>query len=102
MEILKPYRARIDALDDQIIDLLAERLDIIDEVAALKAARDIPAVLEDRVNEVIDRCAERAAEKGLDPELARRLYAVIVCWCCEVEEAYIKSHNASSDQKLYG
>lgn len=98
MEILKPHRARIDAIDDQIIDLLARRLDIIDEVAQLKAARDIPAVLEDRVNEVIDRVAERAGEKGMDPELARRLYAVLVSWCCEAEEIYIKSNK----QKLYG
>jgi len=98
MEVLKPYRRRIDALDNQIIDLLAERLSIIDEVAELKAARDIPAVLEDRVNEVINHAAERAAERGLDPELARRLYAVLVAWCCETEEAYIKSQK----HKLYG
>lgn len=92
MEVLKPYRNRIDALDDQIIDLLAERMSIIDEVAKVKCARDIPAVLEDRVEEVISRCASRAEEKGLDPELARRLYAVLVAWCCSVEEEYIKSH----------
>lgn len=91
MEILKPYRRRIDALDDQIIDLLAERMGIIDEVAELKAARDIPAVLEGRVNEVLDRTAARAGEKGVDPELARRLYAVLVAWSCEREEAFIKA-----------
>lgn len=98
MEVLKPYRRRIDALDDQIIDLLAERLSIIDEVAELKAARDIPAVLEDRVNEVLERTAARAAEKGLDPELTRRLYAVLVAWCCEREEAFIKT----KAKKIYG
>lgn len=98
MEILKPYRARIDTIDDQIIDLLAERLHIIDEVAKIKSARDIPAVLEDRVNEVIDRCAARAAQRGADPELTRRLYAVLVSWCCDVESAYIKAQK----QKLYG
>ena len=92
MEILKPYRARIDALDDQIFDLLVDRLKIIDEVAKIKCDRDIPAVLEDRVEEVISRCAQRAEEKGLDPELARRLYAVLVAWCCSVEDEYIKSH----------
>lgn len=98
MEILKSYRARIDALDEQIIDLLAERVGVIDEVAELKAARDIPAVLEDRVAEVIDNAAARAADHGLDPELARRLYAVLVAWCCEREERYIKSQK----QKIYG
>ena len=94
MEVLKPYRAQIDALDDQIIDLLAKRLAVVDEVAQVKAARDIPAVLEDRIAEVIDRCADRASEKGVDPELARRIYAVIVGWCCEREDEYI--HSADS------
>lgn len=98
MEILKPYRARIDALDDQIVDLLAQRMGIIDEVAELKAARDIPAVLEDRVAEVLDHVAERAAARGVDPELMRRLYAVLIGWCCECEDAYIKSQK----HKLYG
>lgn len=89
MEILKPFRARIDALDDQIIDLLAQRLAIIDEVSRVKADRDIPAVLEDRVIEVIENAATRAGEKGVAPELARRVYAVIVAWCCDVESEFI-------------
>lgn len=95
MEVLKPYRARIDALDDKIIDLLAQRLAIIDEVAEVKAARDIPAVLEDRVNEVIENAARRAGEKGVDPELARRIYAVIVAWCCDVEHDFINAQQHS-------
>jgi len=93
MEILKPYRARIDALDDQIIDLLAARLAIVDEVAKIKADRDIPAVLEDRIQQVIERCTARAEDKGMNPELARRLYTVIVAWCCDVEDEFIHSHD---------
>lgn len=94
MEVLKPYRAKIDALDDKIMDLLAERLAIIDEVAQVKADRDIPAVLEDRVSEVIENAARRAGEKGVDPELARRIYAVIVAWCCDVEHEFINAQNS--------
>ncbi len=86
MDVLKPYRKRIDDLDDQIVDLLVRRLDIIEEVAAIKEARGIPAVLEDRVEEVRERCAARAAAQGLDPELVRRLYTVLICWCCDYEQ----------------
>ena len=32
MEIMKPYRERIDALDDQIVDLLSAREAVIKEV----------------------------------------------------------------------
>ncbi len=86
MEALTPYRARIDDLDDQIVDLLIERLHVIEEVAALKSRAGIPAVLQDRVEEVIDRCASRAAERGLDPALVRSLYAQLVSYCCRLEE----------------
>lgn len=86
MDILKPYRKRIDEIDDQIIDLLARRLKIVEEVAAVKGERGIPAVLEGRIEEVRERCAARAGGQGLDPELARRLYTVLICWCCDYEE----------------
>lgn len=90
MKILKPYRARIDALDDKIVDLLAERVEIVREVARLKAERDIPAVLEDRVNEVIDRTGKRASAQGLDGELVRRLYTLLVAYCCDLEAKHIE------------
>ncbi len=86
MEIMKPFRRRIDAIDDQIIDLLVERIDIIREVGHFKFQNDIPAVLPDRVIEVRERAAERAMAKGLDPELVRQLYSAIIGYSCDLEE----------------
>lgn len=86
MEVMKPYRRRIDALDDKIIDLLVERIGIIREVGHFKYDNDIPAVLPDRVIEVRERAAERAAAKGLDPELVRQLYNIIIHYSCNLEE----------------
>ncbi len=90
MEILKPYRARIDALDDQIVDLLAARLDIIREVGALKAEKNIPPVLQDRVDEVIDRTVARGEGKGVDAGLLKKLYADLIRYCCDLEAEIIK------------
>jgi chorismate mutase len=90
MEILKPYRDRIDALDDQIIDLLTARIGIIHEVAAIKAEHGIAPVLQDRVDEVIGRVAARAQEKGIDPALARTLYNYLVDYACNLEADLIK------------
>lgn len=89
MEVLKPYRARIDALDDQIIDLLAERIGIIHEVAAVKAEGGIPPILQDRVDEVLDRTSARAATKNMDPALARALYQYLVDYACNLEAELI-------------
>lgn len=86
MEILKPYRARIDALDDKIVDLLIERIGIIREVGHLKAREGIPATLPDRVIEVRERAAAHAAAKGLDADLVRQLYTILIDYSCNLEK----------------
>lgn len=85
--LLKPYRDRIDALDARIVDLLAERFGVIREVADLKAARGIPAVLPDRVDAVRENAAARAAALGIDPDLTRRIYTLLIDHSCALEAA---------------
>lgn len=86
MEILKPYRARIDSLDDEIVDLLVLREKVIREVADLKTVNNIPAVLQDRVDEVRERCIARAMEKGMDGDYVRQIYIKIIQLSCDLEE----------------
>lgn len=93
MHILKDQRARIDAIDDKIIDLLAERESIIREVAGIKAAHGIPAILPERVEQVRDHAAERAAEHGMDPAFIRDLYQQLIDYSCNLEEVLIAGHN---------
>ncbi|HRC27714.1 MAG TPA: chorismate mutase [Alphaproteobacteria bacterium] len=85
--ILSPYRARIDVLDDRIVALLAERFDIVHEVADLKAAHEIPSVLQDRVVAVLDRTEQAARRVGLDPSLTRALYTLLIDHAHEIEDA---------------
>ena len=85
-EIMEPYRQRIDELDDQIIDLLAERIAVIREVGALKYGKGIPASIPARIDEVRERNAARADDLGLDPELIRALYTTIIDYSCNLEE----------------
>ena len=89
MDVLKSYRTRIDTLDEKIVDLLKQRFDIIHEVAALKARENIPAILEDRVREVIDNAASKA---GPHQDEIRELYTLLVTIACDLEEKIIKSH----------
>ncbi len=86
MKILEPYRAKIDSLDDQLVDLLVEREQIIREVADLKSANNIPAVLQDRVDEVRERCVARAVAKGADEDYIRSIYTKIIKLSCDMEE----------------
>jgi len=91
MEILKPYRARINALDEQIIGLLRARYDVIEEVGALKSREGIDATLPDRVEEVRENAAKLAATKGLDEDFIRKLYAQLIEHSCNLEQDIIQA-----------
>lgn len=86
LELLTPYRSRIDALDDKIVDLMVERIEVIREVAELKMKEGIPAILEDRIREVVDRAGARA---GTDEDMIREIYIMLVAVCCDLEEQII-------------
>ena len=91
MELLAPYRRRIDDLDDQIMELFAQRFEVIREVADFKSKHDIAAVLKDRVDQVRERNATTGEKKGLDPDFIRRLYTLIINEACELEERLMET-----------
>lgn len=84
---LSKTREQIDALDEQIVDLVARRFEIIRQVPDIKTRNNIPPVVESRVREVIDRAAERGKAKGLNPEFVRDLYRRIIDEAHRVEKA---------------
>jgi chorismate mutase-like protein len=93
MTILEPLRDEIDALDDEIVALLARRQAIVGRVAELKRAHDIPVALEDRIEAVKRRNAANGAAWGLDPEFVRRLYQLIIDEACALESRAMADPN---------
>jgi 4-amino-4-deoxychorismate mutase len=83
---LAHFRRRIDTIDDRLLAVLGERFAVIREVAAYKAPRGIPAVIPERVAEVRERCAGEAPRHGLDPDVVRRLYDLLIGEACRLEE----------------
>lgn len=83
---MQPYRAQIDALDDRLMALLAERFRIIHEVGKLKAAHDFPPYIAERVAEVRERNAKTAKKYGINQDFVRMLYSLIIYQSCAEEE----------------
>ena len=83
---LATFRDRIDALDDRIVALIAERLGVCAEVGHFKAAHGIAVMQPDRVVAVKARNAERGADAGLRPEFTHALYALIIDEACALED----------------
>ena len=83
-ELMKPFRDRLNALDDRIVDLLVERYKIIREVGAFKEANKIATVQEERVKEVINRVGDRAGDDFED--IVCEIYALMIAIAHDVED----------------
>ena len=74
---LNEVRSEIDRLDDAIVRLIAERADFVKQAAAFK--KDADAVkAKGRVEAVIMKIREKAAQAGLNPDLAEKVYRVMI------------------------
>lgn len=70
-------RAGIDAIDREIVALLADRLHFINEAGRLKTERE--AVRDDaRIEDVIAKIRAAAVEAGIDPAFVEPLYRDLI------------------------
>lgn len=77
MDSLSDVRARIDAIDGDLVRLLAERQGLVRAAAAFKA--DTGAVrAPGRVEQVVALARERAASAGLSPEVAEAVWRAMI------------------------
>ncbi len=77
-EPLQSARARLDNLDQDFIQALAERQKIIAEIAALKADPSLPLQDTARESELLARVAKLAETEGLDGYFVQSLYRRIL------------------------
>ncbi|MFN7146473.1 MAG: chorismate mutase [Myxococcota bacterium] len=71
-------RARIDAVDDALVGLLAERAALVAELWAAKAAAGVGVRDPAREADVYARLRARAEAAGLDADAVERVFRAIV------------------------
>ncbi len=79
-------RVQIDALDRQLVALLAQRATYIDRAAELKPAEGLPARIDERVEDVVAKVRITAQEAGFDPDLAEAIWRRMIEWSIAREE----------------
>ncbi len=89
-------RRQIDALDAEIVALLAKRQRQIERAARVKPLLDIPARVPERIDEVLERVLEAAKRDGLSPELSAELWTRIIEWSIDYEERLMSEASAPS------
>ncbi len=86
---MQELRAQIDKLDHQLIGMLATRAGYIDRAAQLKPGERLPARIPARVEEVVQKVRAGSDELGLDPDLAERIWRILIDWSIAREERVI-------------
>ncbi|MEV5570142.1 chorismate mutase [Spirillospora sp. NPDC052269] len=89
---LVEVRARIDALDGDLVRLLAQRQVLVRQAAAFKS--DERAVrASDRVEQVVQTARERAVDAGLSPSVAELVWRAMVSAFIDLE---LDEHRAAA------
>ena len=76
-ENLDELRRRIDYIDDELIDLLAKRMEVSREIGRYKRQHGMPVVQPERYNLLMQKRVEEASALGITPVFTRQLLALI-------------------------
>ena len=75
---LEALRREIDAIDTQVVDLLAQRFGKVQKVVGLKKAQGIPVYHPAREEDLISQRRDQALQAGLSPDHIEELYRCIL------------------------
>jgi chorismate mutase len=85
-EKIKPMREKIDILDDKILELIAQRLEVVREVGELKKEFNIPPLQPERWKEVLEKLKKKGGEKNISEELIEKIWNAIHEEALKIEE----------------
>ncbi|MBI4409334.1 MAG: chorismate mutase [Gemmatimonadetes bacterium] len=85
-ERLEQLRQAIAGLDEELVGLLARRLELAGEIGELKRRLGLPVLDPAREAEVVRRGAELARGRGVDPELVRDILWRIIAQARGVQD----------------
>ncbi len=75
---LDQLRERIDRLDEQLVELLAQRRRVVQEVAEVKQQHDLPTFHPAREENLISARRVQAVQAGLDPDYIEDLFRTVM------------------------
>lgn len=76
-ETLEQLRTTIDSLDESLLDILSQRMKVVDDIGACKRAHHITVLQPSRWEEVLRKAAEGARERNLDQSFVEELFKLI-------------------------
>ena len=95
---LKSSRKRIDEIDEEILDLLAERAKTVQDVIKVKVENQLPVFVPSREIEKSESFKALASQKGIDPDWAEDFLRMIMS-ASRASQSQEKFPRSTSDPK---
>lgn len=83
---IEVLRNEINRLNKEIIDKLAERVNVAKHIGEVKTKYGKPIVDLSREEKVYEKIRDLAKDKGLDPEDVTQIFKAIIRLCTEVQK----------------
>lgn len=77
MKNLEELRKEIDAIDQQILEILVKRIDIVKQIGELKNIQNLPIIDEERREKLLESISQRAKVFNLSEEFVKKLFKEI-------------------------
>ena len=87
---LSQVRVEIDRIDNDLVDLIAERFGYVERAWQIKLGLKQEASVPWRNQQVIDKVRARAVEKGVPPDLCEALWRQMIGWFIQYEEEKLR------------
>lgn len=75
---LAELRAEIESVDQELVELIAQRTYIADSIARVKAEQGLPTTDEEQEERVMERAGENAERFELDSNLVKAVFRVLI------------------------
>ena len=74
---LRKIRENIDYIDDELIELLAQRMQLSDQIGALKRQNNITILQTERWNNMLLRLEKKALQRGLSKDFFKKYFEAV-------------------------
>ncbi len=92
LDKLSFYRQQINRLDDELIELLSERMKVAEKIGHIKKQKSVAVLQTDRWKEILQKAIEKGKNSGLSEKFINRLFKAIHQESIDKQERILKKN----------
>ncbi len=92
-ENIQQIRDAIDEIDQEILQLFAQRHEYVKEIVKFKSGDEEGIIASERKEKVLKQRKAWAEEKGLDPEMIEKVFRLLIDKNIQIQLDIINSNN---------